>query len=138
MPIAEYARIRREHRRKLVDVKQKRRVHIGPSITLYFENYDTMLHQVHEMLFIEKGGEEQIADELSAYNPLIPKGSELVATVMLEIEDPERRARTELRSFEQAWRDGRRYWWVEQRLPDGCLAVTGVDITGQARPRPAG
>lgn len=51
---------------------------------------------------------------------------------------PERRARTELRSFEQAWRDGRRYWWVEQRLPDGCLAVTGVDITGQARPRPAG
>jgi hypothetical protein len=45
------------------------------------------------MLFIEKGGEGQIDDELSAYNPLIPKGSELVATVMLEIEDPVRRAR---------------------------------------------
>jgi hypothetical protein len=52
-----------------------------------------MLHQVHEMLFIEKGGPEQIPDELAAYNPLIPQGSELVATVMFEIDDPLRRAR---------------------------------------------
>jgi hypothetical protein len=50
-----------------------------------------MWHQVHEMLFIERGGEPQIADELAAYNPLIPKGDELVATVMFEIEDAERR-----------------------------------------------
>ena len=48
--------------------------------------------EVHEMLFIEKGGEEQIPGELAAYNPLIPQGRELVATVMLEIEDPVRRA----------------------------------------------
>jgi hypothetical protein len=52
-----------------------------------------MLHQVHEMLFIEKGGAEQLPDELDAYNPLIPQGSELVATVMFEIDDPVRRAR---------------------------------------------
>ena len=52
-----------------------------------------MLQQVQEMLHIEKGGEAQIADELSAYNPLIPKGSELVATVMFEIDDPVRRGR---------------------------------------------
>ena len=52
-----------------------------------------MLHQVHEMLYIEKGGAAQIADELAAYNPLIPQGSELVATVMFEIDDPIRRAR---------------------------------------------
>ena len=51
-----------------------------------------MWHQVHEMLHIERGGEAQIADELAAYNPLIPKGDELVATVMIEIEDPARRA----------------------------------------------
>ncbi len=51
-----------------------------------------MWNQVHEMLFIEKGGEDQIADELSAYNPLVPKGRELVATVMFEIDDPARRA----------------------------------------------
>ena len=45
------------------------------------------------MLYIEKGGEAQIADELEAYNPLIPQGSELVATVMFEIDDPQRRGR---------------------------------------------
>ncbi|MBX7198805.1 MAG: DUF3501 family protein [Rhodospirillaceae bacterium] len=94
MPLPEYAKIRREHRRKLVDVKQKRRVHIGPSITLYFENYDTMWAQVQEMLYIEQGGEEQIEGELSAYNPLIPQGSELVATMMIEIEDETVRRRT--------------------------------------------
>ena len=94
MPVAEYAKIRREHRRKLVDIKQKRRVHIGPSITLYFENYDTMWAQVQEMLYIEQGGEEQVEGELSAYNPLIPQGAELVATMMIEIEDEIVRRRT--------------------------------------------
>ena len=94
MPVADYAKIRRQHRRKLVDLKQKRRVHIGPSITLYFENYDTMWAQVHEMLYIEAGGEGQIEGELSAYNPLIPQGSELVATMMIEIEDEGVRRRT--------------------------------------------
>lgn len=94
MPMAEYAKIRREHRRKLVDVKQRRRVHVGPSITLYFENYDTMWAQVQEMLYIEQGGEEQIEGELAAYNPLIPQGTELVATMMVEIEDEIVRRRT--------------------------------------------
>jgi hypothetical protein len=94
MPMADYAKIRREHRRKLVDLKQKRRVHIGPSITLYFENYDTMWAQVQEMLYIEGGGEGQIEGELSAYNPLIPQGAELVATMMIEIEDEGVRRRT--------------------------------------------
>jgi len=49
---------------------------------------------------------------------------------------PERRSRIGQRSYEQAWRDGRRLWWVEQRTPDGGLAVTGVDISALARPRP--
>lgn len=93
MPMVEYGKIRREYRRKLVDVKRKRRAHIGPHVTLYFENYDTMWAQVHEMLFIERGGDEQVEGELSAYNPLIPQGAELVATVMFEIDDPLRRAR---------------------------------------------
>ena len=77
MPMAEYGRIRHEHRRKLVAIKRDRRIHIGPYVTLYFENYDTMWSQVHEMLYIERGGEAQIKDELEAYNPLIPKGDEL-------------------------------------------------------------
>ncbi len=64
---------------------------VGPVCSFYFENYETMWHQIHEMLFIEKGGEAQIPDQLEAYNPLIPKGRERVATVMFEIDDPVRR-----------------------------------------------
>ncbi len=86
-----YAAERKTRRSQMVEVKRHRRIEVGPVCTFYFENYETMWHQVHEMLFIEKGGAEQIEDELRAYNPLIPKGSELVATVMFEIDDPIRR-----------------------------------------------
>ncbi|MGE0723421.1 MAG: DUF3501 family protein [Alphaproteobacteria bacterium] len=95
MPMADYARIRREHRKHVTAIKRLRRLSVGPYSTWHFENYETMWHQVHEMLFIEKGGAEQVPDELRAYNPLIPKGRELVATIMFEIEDPVRR-KTEL------------------------------------------
>ncbi len=91
LPMADYTAARKERRRALVEVKKHRRLEVGPVCTFYFENFETMWNQIHEMLFIEKGGEAQIADELSAYNPLIPKGRELVATVMLEIDDPVRR-----------------------------------------------
>ena len=87
----QYAGERKGRRRALVEMKRNRRVEVGPVCSFYFENYETMWNQIHEMLFIEKGGEAQIADELGAYNPLIPKGRELVATVMFEIDDPERR-----------------------------------------------
>jgi hypothetical protein len=74
-------------------LKKNRRVAVGPDATFYFENRDTMWHQIHEMLFIEKGGESQIEDELRAYNPLIPKGRNLSATFMIEVEDAARRER---------------------------------------------
>ena len=93
LPLDEYGKMRRAQRRSVGEIKRHRRLEVGPFATFYFENYETMWHQVHEMLFIEKGGEEQIADELAAYNPLIPKGAELVATVMFEIDEPARRAR---------------------------------------------
>jgi hypothetical protein len=88
LPAEQYARERREHRRRISEMKRWRRVEVGPFCTFYFENFATMWQQVHEMLHIEGGGETQIADELAAYNPLIPQGDELVATVMLEIEEP--------------------------------------------------
>ncbi len=91
MPMSEYEAERKERRKKLVEVKRHRRIDVGPVCTFYFENYETMWHQIHEMLYIEKGGEEQIPDELAAYNPLIPQGRELIATVMFEIDDPVRR-----------------------------------------------
>jgi len=91
LPMERYERERRDHRKRISALKQNRRVEVGPHATFYFENFDTMWHQVHEMLAVERGGEPQIVDELAAYNPLIPKGSELVATVMFEIEDPVQR-----------------------------------------------
>ena len=78
-------------REKIIALKKKRRVHVGPDITFYFENRETLLWQIQEMLFIEKGGDEQVEDELLAYNPLIPTGNELVATMMIEIDDIDRR-----------------------------------------------
>lgn len=94
VPYADYAARRAELRKNLIAVKKNRRVEVGPFATFYFENYDTMWFQVQEMLYIEKGGDEQVAGELEAYNPLIPQGNELIATLMLEIEDPVRREAT--------------------------------------------
>jgi len=91
MPVTEYAKIRAVRRKEIVEKKQRRRVAVGPYATVHFENFESMWLQVQEMLYIEKGGEAQLAGELEAYNPLIPKGEELVATVMFEIDDPERR-----------------------------------------------
>lgn len=94
IPDADYARQRRERRLALLPIKRLRRVPLGPVCTFIFENYDTMLFQVQEMLLTEKGGAEQVPDELAAYNPLIPQGAELVATVMFEIDDEVRREAT--------------------------------------------
>ncbi len=91
LPPQDYARIRDEKRRAIREIKARRRVSVGPYATFYFESYDTMWLQVQEMLHIEKGGAEQLADELAAYNPMVPKGDELTATVMFEIENAERR-----------------------------------------------
>ena len=93
MSMDAYGTERDARRKNMSETKRHRRVSIGPDATFYFENYETMFQQIHEMLWIEKGGEDQIADELAAYNPLIPNGRELVATVMVEIDDPDRRAR---------------------------------------------
>jgi len=91
LPLDEFARERKERRAALLPIKALRRVDLGPVCTFYFETFETMLFQVQEMLLVEKGGDAQLADELAAYNPLIPQGSELVATVMFEIDEPVRR-----------------------------------------------
>lgn len=93
LPFDEYAASRRERKKALMAVKKDRRMEVGPHATFYFESYETMWNQIHEMLYIERGGDDQIPDELAAYNPLIPQGAELVATVMFEIGDPDRRAK---------------------------------------------
>ena len=92
MPIDVYTKNRRELRKNIVEFKKDRRVALGPYATFYFESYETMLAQVQEMLYIEKGGDEQLKDELAAYNPLVPDGKELTATLMFEIDNPVSRA----------------------------------------------
>lgn len=91
LPDAEFAQRRKAWRAELLPMKRLRRIALGPYCTFYFECYDTMLFQIQEMLLVEKGGAAQVPDELAAYNPLIPNGSELVATVMFEIDEPVRR-----------------------------------------------
>ena len=88
MPLDVYTKNRKELRRNIVNFKKDRRIALGPYATFYFESYETMLAQVQEMLYIEKGGEEQLKDELLAYNPLVPNGKELTATLMFEIDNP--------------------------------------------------
>ena len=92
MPLDIYIKQRKNLRKNIVEFKKNRRISLGPYATFYFESYETMLAQVQEMLYIEKGGDDQLKDELTAYNPLIPNGKELVATLMFEIDNPVSRA----------------------------------------------
>ena len=85
--LEQYSKERIQLRKEIIEFKKTRRVPLGPYATFYFECYETMLAQIQEMLYIEKGGNDQLKDELSAYNPLIPKGQELVATLMFEIDN---------------------------------------------------
>ncbi|MEQ1617715.1 MAG: DUF3501 family protein [Terricaulis sp.] len=93
LPAQQFAAERAQRRAAVLQRKKLRRIDVGPYCTFYFECFDTMLFQIQEMLHIEGGGEAQLADELAAYNPLVPKGDELVATIMFEIDEPERRTR---------------------------------------------
>ena len=93
LAMADYEAIRNERRREIAGIKKNRRLSVGPHATFYFECFDTVWYQIHEMLRIEKGGEEQIPDEIEAYDTLIPKGNELVATLMFEIPEAKQRAR---------------------------------------------
>lgn len=117
LPLSVYEKERKERRRKMAALKAHRRMEVGPFATFYFESYDTMLHQVHEMLAIERGGDEQVQSELDAYNPLVPKGRELICTLMFEIEDPARRAR-----------ELSRLGGVEHRIE---LSVAGTRVSAQ-------
>ena len=92
IPADEYAKNRKAYRKEIVSYKKDRRISLGPYANFYFESYETMKAQIQEMLHIEKGGDEQLKDELAAYNPLIQNGKELVATLMFEIDNPLSRA----------------------------------------------
>lgn len=90
--LEQYAKLRKEFRAKVIEHKRDRKVHLGPNATLYFEDRLTIQYQIQEMLRIERIFEEDgIQDELHAYNPLIPDGRNLKATLMVEFSDIEER-----------------------------------------------
>ena len=91
MPLDQYELIRRDKKQEAIERKKLTRISVGPFATVLFENWDSMWLQIQEMLRIEKGGDEQLADELAAYDPMVPKGHELTATVFFEIADPVKR-----------------------------------------------
>ncbi len=114
-----YARQRNEFRAKVLAHKKHRTVHLGAHVTLVFEDALTMRYQVQEMLRIERTFEEQgIQDELDAYNPLIPDGSNFKATMMIEYADAEERklALTRLKGIEDRV-------WVQA---EGCARVFAI------------
>ncbi len=94
MTLEAYAKARKEFRTKVIEHKKRRTVHFGEHVTLLFEDELTVRYQVQEMLRIERIFEEAgIEDELQAYNPLIPDGTNLKATMLIEYEDVEERGR---------------------------------------------
>ena len=92
LPLEAYARARPEFRERVLAHKKARTVHLGEHVTLLFEDELTVRYQIQEMLRIEKVFEEEgIRDELDAYNPLVPDGTNFKATMLIEYEDPDAR-----------------------------------------------
>lgn len=91
MPLDQYEVIRTDKKQEALERKKLTRIAVGPHAMALFENWDSMWLQIQEMLRIEKGGAEQLVDELAAYDPMIPKGQELTMTMFFEIGDPARR-----------------------------------------------
>jgi hypothetical protein len=85
-----YERVRDERREQIIELKRRRRVQLGTVVTLMFENRATMQSQIHEMMRAEKVvRDEQVLEELHAYNPLIPEAGQLSATLFIELTTPE-------------------------------------------------
>lgn len=91
LTLDQYDLIRADKRQEALLRKTLTRVHVGPNATAIFETWDSMWLQIQEMLRIEKGGAAQLVDEIAAYDPMIPKGGELTATLLFEVEDAVRR-----------------------------------------------
>lgn len=96
LTLEEFAKIRLQKRQEISSLKENRRLAVGPDVTFFFENIQTIWWQIQEMLRIENSqDEQQMLDELAAYNPLIPvpreNAYEISATMMIEIDDPVRR-----------------------------------------------
>ena len=124
MTLETYARERPQFRAKVIAHKKDRTVHLGEHVTLVFEDELTIRYQVQEMLRIERIFEEEgISEELAAYNPLVPDGRNLKATMMIEYPDPVERARrlAELIGLEDKV-------WIQVKGHERVWAVADEDL----------
>lgn len=124
MTLEAYARARPEFRARVLAHKKPRTVHLGGHVTLIFEDELTLRYQIQEMLRIEKAFEDDaIQDELDAYNPLVPDGSNWKATMLLEYEDVDERrvALTQLKGIEDRV-------WVAVAGQDRVFAIADEDL----------
>jgi hypothetical protein len=122
--LEKYAEVRGEFRARVMAHKKDRQVAIGAHATLYFEDRLTMHYQIQEMLRVERIFEsEGIQDELDAYNPLIPDGSNWKATFMIEYEDVDERreALARLKGIEDLV-------WVQVEGLDKAFAIADEDM----------
>ena len=87
----DYGKQRKDRRKEMINFKKNRRLDVGPVVSLYFESRSTMVYQIQEMAFVEQISPEDMQLEIDSYNPLVPNGKELIATMMVEIDDPLRR-----------------------------------------------
>ncbi|MEZ5534759.1 MAG: DUF3501 family protein [Thiolinea sp.] len=124
MSLEQYAEQRNDFRARVMAHKQNRKIHIGPNATLYFEDRLTMQYQVQEMLRIEKIFEaDGIAEELEAYNPLIPDGANWKATFMIEFPDE-----TERKAWLAKLIGIEKKTWVQVDGFDKVYPVTNEDL----------
>ncbi len=122
--LEQYSKLRTEMRANLIEHKKNRTVHIGPNVTWIFEDRLTIQYQVQEMLRAEKIFEEVgIQEELNAYNPLIPDGSNWKATFLVEFVEVEERRR----ALEQL-KDVEHHCWVQITGFDRVLAIADEDL----------
>ena len=90
LDIAQYEKVRAQYRRRVIELKKHRRVHVGPMVTFVFENHDTVLSQIHEMMRAERIVDDRaIQHEIDTYNQLLPDVDQLAATMLIEIRDTE-------------------------------------------------
>lgn len=126
-----YAKARAGIREQVLAHKKRRTVAVGPSITLIFEDETTVRYQIQEMLRIEKTFEEEgIRDELAAYNPLVPDGANLKATMMIEYADPVERAQELARLIGV---EDRVYLQVGDRAPAYAVADEDLDRSNEVK-----
>jgi uncharacterized protein DUF3501 len=99
LDIAQYEKAREEFRRRVIEVKKNRRLPVGPMVTFVFENHDTVLFQIQEMMRAERiVDDDAVRHEVDTYNQLLPDENELAATMLIELPDAAR-IREEITKF---------------------------------------